>query len=368
MSSDDNPRQVNRRSVLRSTSVGVVGATAGGAALSSLLGTVSAEEPTQSDRERLEDVEEIQEILVELGVERLPGPGRIEKRQIKDDGEITDGELLLWKVEIRQYGTLLVTENGDDIGSVFMFDPELSKAPSGYAAAEEANASLGPTGSDLTFSRNATDQEEKAIVSAIGDEDIDGIQATASTSIDGFYVSAGPEDPDDDDVTTSEYVVEVDDSFDVATETLSEIDRLGEGDLAELLSVREADFHIAAIPDPRDIVVDIIRDWIVTSLASESLDYLGVECNTTCPDCVMYIIDVATTCRSCLPACSSGASGVGAIVCVACFYAFCNDSLAQADCLACLACVIEGEEPDTPETNPPRWVLDQLPSPPSNPL
>lgn len=52
MSSDDNPRQVNRRSVLRSTSVGVVGATAGGAALSSLLGTVSAEEPTQSDRGR----------------------------------------------------------------------------------------------------------------------------------------------------------------------------------------------------------------------------------------------------------------------------------------------------------------------------
>jgi hypothetical protein len=118
------------------------------------------------------------------------------------------------------------------------------------------------------------------------------------------------------------------------------------------------------------LVKEILVDWITGKLADEPLEALGSECDDTCSSCATYIVDLLTTCRWCISFCSAAASGVGAIICVVCFYAFCNDSVKQINCAACFACLITGDEPDLPGSTAGAaldWVWDEIPKPPAPP-
>ncbi|WMT09254.1 hypothetical protein NP511_06360 [Natrinema thermotolerans] len=366
MKGSSGKNKVSRRRVLQKTTSGAVGA---GIGLNTLLGTVSAKETTREDLKRLEEASAVKKILNELNVQSLPEPERVEKRHAAADGKLTNGELEAWRIPVRNYGTLTAMEYSDKIGALFTFDPDLSQTPSGYVMAKEENAALGVSGSEVVFSRNATKNEQQLVLSALDiDGEIDGVKIEAKTIFGGFHASIGIKGPDDENPKIREFAIEID-GFDPRTEVLSDID----DDVSPLLISEPAAQEVSTqgigpIPGPKDILKDVIQDWIIGTFASESLDYLGVECNVTCPDCVLYIVDVVGSCRSCIPLCSSGATGIGAITCVACFYLFCNDALAQADCLACLVCLYKGEEPNTPNTNAMRWVLDEIENVPSNPL
>ncbi|WP_133412321.1 hypothetical protein [Natrarchaeobaculum sulfurireducens] len=330
---------------------------------------MSATDATRDDVQRLESAPVVEKILDELGVESLPGPDRIEKRHVDDDGEVTNGELVAWRIPIRNYGTLVAMGHDDEIGALFLFDSDTSKAPSGYSKAEAENAALGVSGSDVVFSRNATPDEREHVLSVLDlDGEISGANVEAKTHLDGFHVSASVSDSDGNDPEMHEFVVEVGE-FDPREQELADVTTDVSSLSASELEVSEVGTQVfGPIRDPRDVLRDVVADWIVGTFASETLDYLGVECNTTCPDCVWYIVNVVGACRSCVPLCSSGASGVGAILCVACFFLFCNDTESQVDCLACLVCLYEGEEPDTMDTNALRWVLDEIRDTPSFPL
>lgn len=362
--SEKEKSQISRRSVLQRTSASTIGATVG---LNALLGTVSAEDATQEDVRHLEKAPVVEIILEELNVKSLPGPDRIEKRHAADDGELTTGELVAWKIPIRNYGTLLAMEHKNKVGALFTFDSDASKAPPGYSKAEVENATLGVSGSEVVFSRNATHDEREQILSVLDlDGEINGANIEAKTLLNGFHVSASVSGRSDDNPEIREFVIEVDE-FDPREQELSDVT----DDVSSLSAseVRVPEVRPAfSLKSPRDILKELIKDWLVESFASEGLDRLGVECNTTCPDCVWYIYNVVGACRTCVPLCSSGATGVGAILCVACFFLFCNDSESQVDCLACLVCLKEGEEPNTMDTNALRWVLDEIEDVPSLPF
>lgn len=366
MSKEDTQcSEISRRSVLQRTGAGAVGA---GVSLNGLFGTVSAEDSTHGDIRRLETAPAVRMILDELGVESLPGPGRIEKRHAADDGELTNGELDAWKIPIRNYGTLTAMEFDGEIGALFTFDSDAPRVPNGFSMAEEESATLGVSGSEVVFSRNATEEERERVLSALDvDGEVKGVNVEAKTLLDGFHVSVTMNDADGGR-NMREFVVEVDE-FDPREEELADaIDDPSSLSMSELEVSEVGVQFVGPIKGPRDILKNVVQDWLLGTFATESLDYLGVECNTTCPDCVLYIIDVIGTCRSCVPLCSSGATGVGAILCVACFYLFCNDAESQVDCLACLVCLVEGEEPETMDTNALRWVLDEIKNVPSFPF
>lgn len=356
---------ISRRSVLQRTGAGAIGA---GMSLNGILGTVSAEDATREDVRRLENASSVRMILDELGINSLPGPGLIDKRHADDNGELTNGELDAWKVPIRNYGTLTAMEFDGKIGAIFTFDSDTPKVPNGFSMAREENAALGVSGSEVVFSRNATEEERKSVLSAldVGD-DVEGANVEAKTLLDGFHVSITINDAENGR-DMREFVVEVDE-FDPREQELADAidDPSSLSTSGPEVSEVGVQF-IGPINGPIDILKDVVLDWVVGTIASEGLDYLGRECNTTCPDCVMYIIDVVGTCRNCVPLCSSGATGVGAIACVACFYLFCNNAESQVDCLACLVCLVEGEEPETMDTNALRWVLDEIRDIPSFPL
>ncbi|MDQ2050220.1 hypothetical protein RBH26_06955 [Natronolimnohabitans sp. A-GB9] len=357
--------ELNRRTILRRTAAGTVGT---GSALSALLGTVSAEKTTREDLDRIEDAPGVQEILTELGVHRLPGPGRAEKRRIEDDGCLTEGELVTWKIEIRPYGILHAFEYEERIGAVFTFGPDTAKTPAGYSMAAEANASLGTSGSDLVFSRNATDAETEHVLSVIDvDGDIDSARVHATTAADGFRATVQVASEETDELDTREYVVSVGADFDPRSESLSDVLTV-EDDAADIL-IPEPLTRTAAIsfPDPKDIALEVIKTWLVDNVVTESLEFLGRECDS-CGDCANVIIDVLGGCSLCRPLMGTGASGVGAILFVTCYYAWCGKVSDKVECAACFACLLTNEDPDIPdEADALAWVWDELPSPPSRP-
>jgi hypothetical protein len=340
-------------------------------ALSSLLGTVRAEQASERDVERIEKAPGVERILSELGHDSLPEPAVIEKRRIESDGRLTNGELVIMKVKM-EYGMLTAFERGSEIRAFFSFDPELSAAPSGYSATTEVGGSMGVVDSGLEFTRNATDAEEELVLSAIDtDGEIDGGQVQANTAVDGFQANVTVKDPESGEYETEQHVVPISPRFDPRTQFIAGPSAdvgFGVQSAAQLDSqqVQTQGLTSAAV----QLVKEILVDWITGKLADEPLEALGSECDDTCSSCATYIVDLLTTCRWCISFCSAAASGVGAIICVVCFYAFCNDSVKQINCAACFACLITGDEPDLPGSTAGAaldWVWDEIPKPPAPP-
>ncbi|WP_128478413.1 twin-arginine translocation signal domain-containing protein [Halorussus pelagicus] len=363
---DDEMGGINRRNLIKSSAAAGALGTSGGA-LSSVFGTVRAEEATASDIEQIKQAPGVQQILDELGVESLPDPEKVEKRRLEGDGEVTDGELVMMKVELK-YGTLLAAKRNGQIGTVFTFDRDLSSAPTNYSIVTETGGSIASTRSDVEFARGVTDAEEERVLSTL---DVDGkIERTriqATTAIDGFRVKLAVTDPETDELETPEYLVNVGRGFDPKSEEFT-------GPSASLRSVSASGHTSQRVTTEgigTKIIADILKDWLLANVISGTLDELGIECDDTCTNCGLWIYDVVTACGTCVGFCSSSVSGVGAILCVACFYAFCSKPISgEANCAACMACLLTGDEPDVPP-NPPNaflnWVWDELPSPPSLP-
>ncbi|OLZ42474.1 hypothetical protein A6E15_16560 [Natrinema saccharevitans] len=336
--------------------------------MSTLFGSVSAEKTTRDDLDQIEEAPGVRKILTELGVQRLPGPGRAEKRRIEDGGRLTEGELVTWKIEIRPYGILHAFEYEERIGAVFTFDLDTARIPAGYSMAAEANASLGASGSDLVFSRNATDAETEHVLSVIDvDGDIDSARVHATTAANGFRATVQVASEEPDELDTREYVISVGPDFDPRSESMSDVLTV-EDDAADILTV-EPLVQTAAIsfPNPKDIVLDVIESWLVDKVVSESLEFLGRECDS-CGDCANVIISILDGCSLCRPLMGTGASGVGAILFVTCYYAWCGKVSDKVECAACFACLLTNEDPDIPDAaDALAWVWDELPSPPSRP-
>ncbi|SEK95541.1 hypothetical protein [Haloferax larsenii] len=336
--------------------------------LQALFGTVSAEEATSSDLERIKHAPGVQKILSELGVRGLPSTEKVEKRRISDDGKATDGELLLMKAHL-EYGTLIAMESGDKIGATFTFDVDLSSAPAGYSVTTETGGTLGASDSGLVFTRNATDSEEKQVLNSVNvDGEIEGSSIIANSAVNGFQANLQVKNAKTGETEIQERVIQLGESFNPKIETLS--DSNSTFSRAPTLDIKSSQPRLKSKISPKQILKEVIVSWLANHVISESLDYLGVECDDTCTGCALYVYDLVTTCRTCVAFCSTSVSGVNAILCVVCFYAFCNNSIGQANCAACFACLLTGDEPDVPP-NPSAafldWVWDELPEPPAMP-
>lgn len=374
MQSNNNDKlELDRREMLKQTAATTVG---GASALSAMFGTVHAESTTEAEASRIESAPGVQQILDELGRDSLPDPEDIEKRRIDDDGEATDGELTIWKADLG-YGILTAVGRDSTIRAVFNFDVDLDSAPAGYPVVTEHGGSLGSNGSELEFTRHATDAEEDLVMSALEvDGEIEGGRVFASTAVDGFKAAVTVSQPGSDQATSKQFTATVGSSFDPRTDTLSVQTGSRRGRSQGPTTVTPGDLTVRSRPvtaqspwvPAANLVREVLEDWIVGNLADEPLEYLGVECDDTCSSCATYIVDILSTCRWCISLCSTSASGVTAILCVVCFYAFCNDSLKQVNCAACFACLITGDEPDIPGSTSAAafsWVWDQIPSTPS---
>ncbi|SEL80357.1 hypothetical protein [Haloferax larsenii] len=371
-------QELKRRDILRKTAItGAVG----GTAMSTLFGTVQAEEATQDDIEKIRNAPGVERILTEIGVESLPDTDAIEKRRIKGDGEVTDGELVLMKVNM-QDGMLHAFERGSEVRAVFTFDMDLSTAPEAYPIVAETGGSIGAGESELEFTRNATDEEEELILSQVDTQgEIAGGQVHANTAINGFQATLSVKDPETGEAETQYYTVKVGEEFDPRRHKLPGSGSSSSTGRSRARSASDFEITSSNLSSQRvttqgltsaatKVVKDILKDWITGKLADEPLEALGTECDDTCSSCVTYIIDLFTTCRWCVSFCSAAASGGGAIICVVCFYAFCNDSVKQLNCAACFVCLVEGEEPDLPGSSAGAaldWVWDELPKFPSPP-
>jgi hypothetical protein len=312
----------------------------------------------------------VQRILSALEVDSLPRADSVEKRRFSDDGEATSGELTIMKVQL-DLGELVAVRRSETVGAFFSFSPEVESVSEKYSMAANASATLGASDEGLIFTRRATDVERRYIADMVKEkfgESAELGRVQANSDVGGFVGTTITDEVVDGEETRriKNYEFSVEGSFDPATESWQ--------DRYDAEKSRSAAVTAEPIVEPHfgfgSLVKELLEDWILSKVISGSLDILGVECDDTCTNCALWIVDVFTTCSVCVSFCGTAVSGVGAILCVMCFFAFCTPPIDMVQCSACMACLLTGDEPNVP-SNPSdqlfNWVWDELPSPPSLP-
>ncbi len=318
---DEKTKRLNRRKLLKSSAAAsIAGVAGGGSVLESLLGTVRAESATDDDVKRIAQAPGVQSILAELGISQLPSPDEVEKRRILDDGTATQGELVVMKVDLK-YGRLLAVDRNGDIGTVFAFDRDLPSVPSDYSMVTETGGTLANVGTGLEFSRGATDAEEEQVLSTLDVEGkIERTRVQATTSLGGFRVELAVRNPETDEIETPEYLASTTGEFTPKENELLDISSVSP--LASLQTSQQLSGGgtVTTQGIGFDIIKGTLEGWLESTVFSIGLDKAGVVCDETCTNCALWIYDVLTTCETCLDFCVASETGVGAILCVVCFY------------------------------------------------
>lgn len=347
---------MKRRGLLKSVGAVSIGSTVG---ISEIFGTVAAEEVTSDELDRLEAEPDVRKILSELGEDGLPDPTKSEKRLVGDDASLT-----LIKIRF-EYGTLTLGEYDGDVGAAFSFDEEnLSKAPEQYRAIPRTDASLVVIDGDVTFRRVATEKEEDLVLSAVDVEDeITTKTVYTGTDIDGFRADIRTNVPESGGRGATSYLVEGGflNTFDSKQEA---IEGSPPSTASSALTVTPVETGTDGVESQvvASTLKRILIDWVEGYIATNISERVG-PCGPSCTGCADWLISLALECRTCGPVCTAGATPLGAITCVLCVYAFCNDVLNMVDCARCGVCIKEGEAPDDPRDD----IWDAFPSPPSLP-
>lgn len=337
MSKDNtDSNKVSRRSLLRKTA----GAGIGVAALPQ---TVAAWEPASTEEvTRLSNSPEIQSILDALNQSNLPNTGETRKQQINGHGEVKTTRVKF------DYGTLRFGELGNERNATFRFNnighPDV---PSKYKDVPEGtDPILIANKDDVSLNREATEQEKDAALTAIPEVPEQNSVYTES-GLNGFYVDAVNNITDSEEFQLTEYLVRFQNSkvYPAVNGSNNQLDR------GRNLS-SSVEF------EQMGIASKLIGDYVKGVIASNVGDELH-ECGSSCAGCADAIISLALDCRLCGPVCTSASTGVGAVICAACVYQFCNNIGGMIDCADCIACAIDGNSswnnpttPDIPEDIP----------------
>lgn len=331
MEKENKSDGISRRNVLRSCATGA------GVGISGLSGNAIAKRGANgSELKEFERTAEVQSILEELGLNRIPRRGTAETTEL--DGE----SFTLKTVQIDLgYGTLLVGSVDDEISAAFTFDSDAQKKapnkkyddiPTGV------DAWLLGTEDEATFLRTATDEEREAALSAASLDDHESILVYTRSDIEGLHVDVL--DPESVGISPDEYDVErvgadsTTDSTDVPTTEFIRYNIIPEETTAASVSPESATFE----PEFISSAAKVVAKKIIKSLGFAGLGSLTDNCAVKAVGCVASFSGSIAGCLKCSPACVGSPTGVGAVICVLCVFGVCSHLLSGVSCANAMDC------------------------------